>query len=67
MDSLGKFLEKTIIKDIDILAFDGDFIESQAFGFLAIRSLNNLPITFSKTTGLKNQASACGGVLYNLN
>ena len=39
-----------MIDDIDI---DGDFIESQAFAYLAIRSYLDLPITFSETTGCK--------------
>ncbi|MDA9172312.1 anhydro-N-acetylmuramic acid kinase [Candidatus Pelagibacter sp.] len=32
---------------------DGDYIESQAFGYLAIRSYLNLPISYPKTTGCK--------------
>ena len=35
---------------IDKYNFNGDFIESQAFGYLAIRSFLNLPISFPKTT-----------------
>ncbi len=36
---------------IDKYEFKGDYIESQAFGYLAIRSFLNLPISFKKTTG----------------
>ena len=36
---------------IDTLGYDGDFIESQAFAYLAIRSLLGLPISFPETTG----------------
>ena len=36
---------------IDDYKINGDFIESQAFAFLAIRSLLNLPISFPETTG----------------
>mgnify|MGYP003695114017 CR=1 FL=1 len=36
---------------IDDYNINGDFIESQAFAFLAIRSLLKLPITFPNTTG----------------
>ena len=36
---------------IDNYNLNGDFIESQAFAFLAIRSFLNLPISFSSTTG----------------
>ena len=38
------------IKNVDDYEFDGDFIESQAFGYLAARSIYNLPISFPKTT-----------------
>jgi len=38
---------------IDNYNLKGDYIESQAFGFLAIRSFLNLPISFSTTTGCK--------------
>ena len=40
-----------MIDDFDI---NGDFIESQAFAFLAIRSFEKLPITFPDTTGSNN-------------
>ena len=36
---------------IDDYEIDGDFIESQAFAYLAIRSYLKLPITFLETTG----------------
>ena len=38
---------------IDNYNLNGDYIESQAFGFLAIRSFLNLPISFNTTTGCK--------------
>ena len=40
---------------------DGDFVESQAFAFLAIRSFYKLPISFPNTTGCKLPST--GGVL----
>ena len=40
-------------KLVDDYKIDGDFIESQAFAFLAIRSFLNLPISFTTTTGCK--------------
>ena len=50
-------------KLIDELKINGDFVESQAFAFLAIRSIKNLPISFPNTTGCK---SPCvGGELIN--
>jgi len=46
---------------IDDFQINGDFVESQAFAFLAIRSFIKLPITFPNTTGCK---SPClGGML----
>jgi len=46
------------IKLIDEFGIDGDFIESQAFAYLAIRSYLKLPISFPETTGVKK---ACTG------
>ena len=41
------------LNSIDKYDYNGDFVESQAFGFLAIRTYLNLPITFPDTTGCK--------------
>ena len=38
---------------IDDLGIDGDFVESQAFAYLAVRSYIKLPISFPETTGCK--------------
>ena len=45
----------------DDYGVDGDFVESQAFAFLAIRSFFELPISFPNTTGCKSPST--GGVL----
>tara|TARA_E500000178_G_scaffold113180_1_gene113106 strand:- start:482 stop:1564 length:1083 start_codon:yes stop_codon:yes gene_type:complete len=58
--TLMNYLEGRAI-DIDDLNFDGDFIESQAFAYLAVRSLNELPITFPETTGVNTAVT--GGVI----
>ena len=51
MSKLIKNLPSKInIKLIDAFKIDGDFIESQAFAFLAIRRYIELPITFPSTT-----------------
>ena len=42
---------------IDEHGLHGDFIESQAFAYLAIRSYLGLPITFPNTTGCKESIS----------
>ena len=41
------------IKLIDDYGIDGDFVESQAFAYLAVRSYLKLPISFPATTGCK--------------
>ena len=50
-----------VLDKIDNYKLNGDYIESQAFGYLAIRSYLNLPISFSSTTGCNN--SVVGGKL----
>ena len=52
---------KNKIKNINYLGIDGDYIESQAFGYLAIRSYLKLPISFPETTGCKEEST--GGVI----
>jgi len=52
------------VKLIDSLGIDGDFVESQAFGYLAIRSYLKLPISFPETTGC-NEASTGGVIVKN--
>jgi anhydro-N-acetylmuramic acid kinase len=49
------------IRLIDIIGIDGDFIESQAFAYLAIRSYLKLPISFPGTTGVSKPCT--GGVI----
>ncbi len=60
--------ENITIDSIDKIGLNGDAIEAEAFAFLAIRSLKNLPISFKKTTGITNNSTnnSClnGGVLY---
>ena len=46
---------------IENFGIDGDFIESQAFAYLAIRSFLNLPLSFPKTTRCIQPCS--GGIL----
>jgi len=46
---------------IDDLNINGDFVESQAFAYLAIRSLLKKPISFTNTTNVKK--SCTGGDL----
>ena len=64
----NKFLLKSISKkikhklvSIDKYGIDGDFVESQAFAYLAIRSYLNLPISFPSTTGVSKPCT--GGII----
>ena len=57
LDSIRKKISSEI-KLIDDLGIDGDFVESQAFAYLAIRSYLELPISFPETTGANK---ACNG------
>ena len=64
----NKFLIKKIKKKlpykillIDDYGINGDFVESQAFAYLAIRSILKLPISFPETTGCKKPST--GGIL----
>ena len=49
----NKTLKNFSIQSIDDYGVDGDYIESQAFAYLAIRSFLKLPLSFPSTTGCK--------------
>ena len=53
--------EQISIDPIDQYEIDGDFIESQAFAYLAIRSLEGMSITFPSTTNCREPIT--GGVI----
>ena len=61
LESIKNNFEKISIEPIDQYEVNGDFVESQAFAYLAIRSFLKLPISFPTTTGCK--APTIGGVL----
>ena len=46
---------------VDDFGIDGDFVESHAFAYLAIRSFLKLPISFPETTGCKEPCT--GGII----
>ena len=60
MNSIKSKINNNIFQ-IDNLSIDGNYIESQAFAYLAIRSYLKLPITFPETTGSKKPCT--GGVI----
>ena len=66
MQSIENYLTKKnlIINDIDDYNLNGNFIESQAFAYLAIRSYLKLPISFPSTTRCKKAISG-GDILQN--
>jgi len=57
----SRLVKNLVIQPIDDYDVDGDYVESQAFAYLAIRSYLDLPISFPKTTGCKEPTT--GGVL----
>ena len=64
--SLVNAIKKKLPKNINLNLIDnhkmnGDFIESQAFAYLAIRSYLKNVISFPKTTNVKR--SCTGGIL----
>lgn len=63
MEAMQKYIPDISIKSADEIGFNGDTVEAEAFAFLAIRSLLELPISFKKTTGISDN-SACGGTLF---
>ena len=66
------FLKKTLRKklkdknikilDIEQYGFNGDMVEAQMFGYLAVRSIKKLPLSLPSTTGVISAKS--GGVKY---
>lgn len=62
MSDLQKLASETRSEVIsaEVAGFDGDAMEAEAWGYLAVRSLEQLPLTFPKTTGCKHPVT--GGV-----
>ena len=61
MEWLAERLGADNVSSINKLGYDGDMLEAQAFAYLAVRSLQGLPLTFPGTTG--SRAPVSGGVL----
>ena len=53
LELIKKNFNQISINPIDQYETDGDFVESQAFAFLSIRSLKGMPISFPTTTRCK--------------
>ena len=50
------------VQSVDVLDWDGDAVEAECFGYLAVRHLRGLPLSFPGTTGVAEPC--CGGKLY---
>jgi anhydro-N-acetylmuramic acid kinase len=50
------------VEPMEALGWNGDAIEAEAFAYLAVRKLKNLPTSFPETTGVATPTS--GGVLH---
>ena len=61
LERIRKNFKKLNLVPIEKYSIDGDYIESQAFAFLAIRSLLNMPISFPSTTRCKEPLT--GGII----
>ena len=46
---------------VDALGWNGDAMEAEGFAYMAVRSLNRLPISFPGTTGVLSPMT--GGVV----
>jgi anhydro-N-acetylmuramic acid kinase len=60
---LAQRLAPAQVETADTVGWNADAIEAQAFAYMAVRRLRNLPITFPTTTGVASPM--CGGVIAN--
>jgi anhydro-N-acetylmuramic acid kinase len=61
MRMLAERLAPATLKTADAVGWSGDALEAQGFAYLAVRSLNGLPLSYPGTTGVP--APMAGGVL----
>jgi len=61
MRMLAERLDPATVETADAVGWSSQSIEAQAFAYLAVRTLNDLPITFPHTTGIARPMS--GGVV----
>jgi anhydro-N-acetylmuramic acid kinase len=52
------------VDPVEALGWRGDFLEAEAFAFLAVRSLRGLPLSLPTTTGVPEPMK--GGTLYTV-
>ena len=63
LQRIKKYIKTINIIPIDKHGVNGDYIESQAFAYLSIRSFLKLPLSYPNTTGCKKPLT--GGILAN--
>jgi anhydro-N-acetylmuramic acid kinase len=61
MKMLSERLAPARIQTADMVGWSPDALEAQAFGYLAVRTLKRLPITFPRTTGVAHAMT--GGII----
>jgi anhydro-N-acetylmuramic acid kinase len=61
MEALQRRL-RTPVRPVEAVGWDGDALEAQAFAYLAVRSLEALPLSLPSTTGVRKPT--CGGRLF---
>ncbi|TPD63254.1 anhydro-N-acetylmuramic acid kinase [Emcibacter nanhaiensis] len=62
MEEVERRISPALISPVESIGWHGDFIEAEAFAFLAVRRLKNLPISFPGTTGVNRPMP--GGVIH---
>jgi anhydro-N-acetylmuramic acid kinase len=61
MEALRRHLEAAVCP-VEAAGWDGDALEAQAFAYLAVRSVEGLPLSLPSTTGVPHPT--CGGRLF---
>jgi anhydro-N-acetylmuramic acid kinase len=62
MEALRRLL-KVAVRPVEAVGWNGDALEAQAFAYLAVRSLEGLPLSVPSTTGVPQPT--CGGRLFS--
>jgi anhydro-N-acetylmuramic acid kinase len=62
MEALGRRLE-VAVRPVEAVGWDGDALEAQAFAYLAVRSVEGLPLSLPSTTGVPRPT--CGGRVFS--
>ena len=51
MAALARRLDGVKVRPVEVVGWEGDALEAQAFAYLAVRSLRGLPLSLPTTTG----------------